>query len=269
VQDSTVNGLRLSYRLSGPDGPPIVLIHGLGGSADATYASVIRHLEDEFRVLAFDNRGVGGSDKPDANYTLEEFARDTYELMRALGIEQAHIVGHSAGGMIAQQFVLDYPDAALSLVVADAPGEMTEASRANFEQRAATVEQGGTAAIVDGVIKNGIGVQAKERYPELVERFRTSLLASPAQPYAATCRALTHLDHLARLAAFEWPVLVLRGDQDGGVPREAAEKLAAAFPNARFVEIPESGHNTPFENPEVFARLVRDFVHQTAGAARR
>ena len=267
VYDSRANGLRLSYRLDGQAGAPLVLIHGLGGSAEATYAAVIARLSD-FRVLSFDNRGVGGSDKPDGRYMLSDFARDTRELMRNVGFEQAHIVGHSLGGMIAQQFAIDYPEAALSLVLADCPGTLNAAGRAGFEQRATSVEAGGTAAIVDGVIKNGIGNEAKHRYPDLVERFRQSLLASPAKPYAASCRAASALDHLDSLAAFTKPVLVLRGDQDGGVPREAAETLAAVFADGRYQEIAASGHNTPFENAPLFAESISAFVRDRAGAAR-
>lgn len=263
MQDSSANGLRLSYRMQGEAGPAIVLIHGLGGSAEATYGPLIEAIPTGFRMLAFDNRGVGGSDKPAGPYTLADFARDTRELMRSLGIDQAHIVGHSLGGTIAQQFALDYPDAALSLVLADCPGTLTDAGRAGFEQRAATVEAGGTAAIVDGVIKNGIGTQAKDRYPERVERFRASLLASPAQPYADSCRAMMQLDLLDRLRAYPGPVLVVRGDQDGGVSREAAEALAAAFPDGRFEEVPESGHNTPFENADAFAQRVLTFLRES------
>jgi pimeloyl-ACP methyl ester carboxylesterase len=255
--------------MRGETGPTVVLIHGLGGSAEATYGDVIERLAREMRVLAFDNRGVGESDQPPGAYGLTDFARDVRELMRELDIEQAHIVGHSLGGMVAEQFALHYPGAALSLVLADCPGEMSEAGRTNFETRAATVEQGGTAAIVDGVIKNGIGAQAKERRPEAVERFRQRLLASADGPYAASCRAAANLNVLPRLASFTKPVLVLWGDQDTGVSREAAERLAAAFPQGRFEVIPESGHNTPFENPDVFAERVLQFVRQVAGAVRR
>ena len=262
------NGLRFSYRLNGSGETSVVFIHGLGGSAQATYGPVVQRLAGELQLLSFDNRGVGESDKPAGAYSLSDFARDTHEVMRAVGIDRAHIVGHSLGGMIAQQFALDYPDAALSLVLADCPGELSDAARASFEQRASAVEQGGTAAIVDGVIKNGIGVQAKERYPEAVEAFRQSLLASPAGPYAASARAAATLALLPRLSAYRQPVLVLRGDQDGGVPLEAARALAGAFPEGRFEEIPESGHNSPFENPDVFARLVGEFLRETAGVAR-
>jgi pimeloyl-ACP methyl ester carboxylesterase len=228
---------------------------------------VIDRLSQGYRVLAFDNRGVGGSDKPEGPYTLEQFARDTRELMRSVGFERAHIVGHSLGAMIAQRFALDYPDATLSLVIADAAGEMNAAGRVNFEQRAATVEAGGTAAIVEGVIKNGIGAQAKERYPELVERFRQSLLATPAKPYAASCRAAASLDLLSRLAEYRGPVLVLRGELDGALSRETGEQLAATFPAGRYEEIAETGHNTPFENADAFAHLVLGFLHQSATVA--
>jgi pimeloyl-ACP methyl ester carboxylesterase len=74
-------------------GQPIVLIHGLGGSAEATYGDVIERLQPEMRVLAFDNRGVGASDQATGGYALVNLAHDTRELMREVGIEHAHIVG--------------------------------------------------------------------------------------------------------------------------------------------------------------------------------
>lgn len=269
MQSTNAGGVRLAYALTGEQGPAIVLIHGLGGSAQATYGDVVPILQSEMRVLAFDNRGVGDSERPAGAYSLEAFARDTREVMRAADIERAHIVGHSLGGMIAQQFALDYPDAALSLTLADCPGELPEAGRKNFETRAETVEQGGTAAIVESVIKNGVGAQAKEQRPAAVERFRQTLLASDGAAYAASCRAASRLDHLRRLAHYAGSVLVLWGDQDSGVPREASEKLATSVPRGRFEVIPESGHNTPFENPDAFAVAILEFVPQGAGTGRR
>jgi 3-oxoadipate enol-lactonase len=263
----TANGHRIAYTRSGENGQPIVLIHGLGGSAEATYGDVIERLQPEMRVLAFDNRGVGASDQPADGYSLVNLAHDTHELMREVGIEAAHIVGHSFGGMIAQQFALDFPDATLSLVLADCPGEQSEAARKNFEARAKIVEEQGTAAIVAGVIQNGIGAQAKERRPEAVERFRQSLLTTAPGPYAASCRAAGALNLLARLSAYSKPVLVLWGDQDN-VPRAATEQLAAAFPHGRFEVIPDSGHNSPLENPDAFAQHILAFVREKAPVTR-
>lgn len=267
MQSTNAGGVRLAYALTAGRGPSIVLIHGLGGSAQATYGDVIPLLH-ELRVVAFDNRGVGESEAPAAPYSLEAFAHDTREVMRVAGLDRAHIVGHSLGGMIAQQFAVDYPEAVLSLTLADCPGELAQAGRTNFETRAETVERGGTAAIVAGVIQNGIGEQAKVKRPAAVERFRQTLLASDAAAYAASCRAASALDHLGRLRDFPSPVLVLWGDQDSGVPRAAAEKLAATVPNGRFDVIPESGHNTPFENPAAFAAKILEFVQQRAATVR-
>lgn len=269
MQTIDANGTRIAYTTAGENGPKVVLIHGLGGSADATYGDVIDRLSSEFQVLAFDNRGVGGSAVPDGPYALADFARDAYALMRAAGFDRAHVVGHSLGGMIAEQLAVDHPDAVLSLVIADAPGTLAEGARASFRSRADTVEQGGAAAIVEGVLANGIGTQAKERRPQAVEKFKRSLLESDARAYAASCRAAADLDLLTRLQAYQGPVLVVRGEQDSGVPLEAAQTLARAFANGRFEAIPGSGHNSPFENPEVFAELVLQFVRESEGALQR
>src|SRR5205809_7891619 len=109
----TVNGIRMFYEETG-GGEPLILIMGFGGDHLA-WAFQVRALAEHYRVVTFDNRGAGQSDAPEPPYTIRTMADDTAGLIAALGIERAHVVGVSMGGMIAQELALAYPGRVRSL----------------------------------------------------------------------------------------------------------------------------------------------------------
>ncbi len=102
-----VNDIDMYYEIHG-EGEPVVLIAGLN-SDHALYREIIPRLAESYKVVAFDNRGVGQTDKPDIPYSIEMMAEDTAGLLNALGIEQAHLLGTSMGGRIATALALRYP----------------------------------------------------------------------------------------------------------------------------------------------------------------
>ncbi len=101
-----VGEINLSYKVSG-EGHPLILINGFGGTKNALFA-VARAFAKHHRVVTFDNRGSGGSDKPTSPYGINTMAGDTIRLMDFLGIEKAHLIGLSMGGMIAQEMAIDH-----------------------------------------------------------------------------------------------------------------------------------------------------------------
>jgi len=111
----TINGCRIYYEIHG-EGEPLVLIMGLRRNLLWWYRQ-IPTLSQHFKVLAFDNRGAGRSDKPDMEYSIGLFADDTAGLTRALGLEDAHILGISMGGYIAQELALNHPDLVRDLIL--------------------------------------------------------------------------------------------------------------------------------------------------------
>src|SRR5216117_1508490 len=112
-----VNGIRVHYDVSG-DGPPVLLISGLGAPA-ASWALQVKALAPHFRVVTLDNRGVGESDlPPDPVYTTAQLADDAATLLRQLKIDRAHVIGASMGGTIAQELAIRHPRLVRSLVLA-------------------------------------------------------------------------------------------------------------------------------------------------------
>src|SRR5919109_2013406 len=138
---TVVNGLRFHYAQDG-QGPDLVLIHGLGGSL-RDWDALVPELSRHYRLLRWDVRGFGDSDKPSGPYAPQLFARDLAGLLHALGVTRAHVAGISMGGVIAQRFALDYPDLVQSLTLISTSSEVGERARRDWEKMAAVLEQRG------------------------------------------------------------------------------------------------------------------------------
>lgn len=110
-----VNDIKINYQIRG-EGEPLILIHGGSGSS-MHWLYQVPELSKHYRVIVYDVRGHGKTDKPKQEYSIELFSEDLSELMNKLEIDKAHIIGHSLGGMIAQQFALNFPNRILSLVL--------------------------------------------------------------------------------------------------------------------------------------------------------
>src|SRR5438876_639068 len=126
-------------------GTDLVLIHGLGGSL-RDWDPIVPELSRHHRLLRWDVRGFGDSDKPSGPYSPQLFARDLVGLMRALSVTRTHVVGISMGGVIAQRFTLDYPDLVQSLTLISTSSEVGERARRDWEKTAAVIEQRGFPA---------------------------------------------------------------------------------------------------------------------------
>ena len=103
-----VNGIKICYEVQGV-GDPVVLVHGFGAKKE-TWLGQFGPLSEKFKVIRFDNRGAGKSDRPNEPFTMDMFVEDIKGLMDALAIDKAHIIGWSLGGMIVQHFLLKYPE---------------------------------------------------------------------------------------------------------------------------------------------------------------
>ncbi|MGE0827136.1 MAG: alpha/beta fold hydrolase, partial [Candidatus Binatia bacterium] len=138
---ATIDGLRFHYIREG-QGSDLVLIHGLGGSLH-DWDTALPVLSHHHRVLCWDVRGCGESDKPSGPYTPQLFARDLAGLCSAVGISRAHVAGISMGGVIAQRFALDYPNLVQSLTLMSTSSEVGEQAQKAWLKIADTIEQRG------------------------------------------------------------------------------------------------------------------------------
>jgi len=241
-------------------GAPMLLIMGLGASSDWWWRTrpvlAARH-----RTLAFDNRGAGRSDAPPGPYSIPLMAADAAAVLDAAGAERAHIVGVSMGGMIAQEFALQYPERALSLILGCTSPGGPNAVRAEASaiqlltgRPKMTAEQAEEAVIP--FIYDASTPRSRIEEDLAVRR---PWYPTP-QAYAAQLAAIFAWQAFDRLARITAPTLVIHGACDRLIPAANSELIAARIPGAKLVLITQAGHLFTTDQPEAAHRAVLEFL---------
>jgi 3-oxoadipate enol-lactonase len=256
-----INGVELVYDLQGT-GEPLVLIHGAQGDR-SMFTGFIPAFTNHFRVLTFDQRGSGQSEKPDMAYSIAMLADDTATLMEHVGFTSAHIVGVSMGGMIAQEFVLRHPQRTRSLVLGcTTPGGPKavriggDALTSAYSTQPLSAEERGRALAEAAFTKGYI-----EKHPEIIGAMVESRRQRPLDPVALGHRmkaAFAH-DTYDRLSQIACPTLVITGKDDALISWENSRILAERIPGAQLVLLEPAGHCFWMEQPEQSQEALRSF----------
>lgn len=256
-------GIELWYEESG-QGAPVLFISGLGYWHWCWFRQV-PFLSRSFRVITFDNRGVGESDKPDVPYSVELFARDTADLVRGLGYDRVHVVGHSMGGMIAQELALTAPDLVDGLVlVGSTPGGAArvlpdpQALGALRPDPDLTHEQNMRQAFPTAVAPGYF-----DHHPDEMDEMVKVRMSKPTPLYAYHRQLAAGAGWpgtAGRLGGIQSPTLVVHGDQDLLVPPANGERLAELIPDAELCLLPGTGHLPFIEAAPMFNRVLGEFL---------
>ena len=242
---------------------PLVFIHGLGGDHTMWQYQVPAFCA-HFPTITIDLRGHGESTRPDRDFRIADMALDVVRLLRALGVERAHLVGLSLGGMVVQQFALDYPLATASLVLADTlcgtPTEFESVVRDAMRY----IEDNGMAAVAQTRITNAFSDAVD---PVMRDYMIDRVARNDKTAYVRAARSAVGFSVCDRLAEIAAPALVIVGEEDRVTPPLLSENIAARIPGARLVRIAGAGHISNLERPEEFNRAVRDFLSSTAQTA--
>jgi non-heme chloroperoxidase len=259
-------GVRLHYAEQGdPAGEVIVFLHAYVDSW-FSYGRVLPLLSAAYHAFAPDQRGHGGSDKPECCYTAEDYAADVDAFMDAVGVEQATLVGDSSGGLIAQRVALDYPHRVSRLVLIGSPITLVNniAVRELAEEMLAGLENPISPEFVREFVLGTIHHPIPE---EFLERAVSQSLKVPARVWRDYWEGVVlTTDDTARLGEIDAPTLILWGEQDALLPREEQEWRAAAMPNATLRVYPETGHLAHWVRPEWVVRDLEAFLKETAAA---
>jgi 3-oxoadipate enol-lactonase len=245
--------MKVAWERTG-SGPPLLLIHGLG-YARWGWEPVVEPLSHLFDVLLFDNRGIGESGAPPGPYTTAELAGDALQVLDEAGVERAHVVGTSLGGMVAQELSLATPERVDRLVlVCTLPG-----GARSFPMPEQTVRLMEARASLREYVENSL---VPDPQPELVDRILEHRVATaqPYEPWAAQAAAGAGFDAYDRLPGLTTPTLVIHGDGDTVVDPRNADLLGELIPNARVKIYPGCGHLLMWQQPELFARDLEEFL---------
>ena len=252
-----INGIDLHYEIEGA-GQPVVLIHGLGSSIK-DWEFQVPELTKKYRVVTFDLRGHGQSDKPMGPYSIAMFASDTAGLLKSLGLATAHIVGISLGGGVAFQLAIDAPALVKTLVIVNSGPSMggtPEERKKEIESRVGLVNKMGMSAMGQAL--------APRLFPRTAEAsLRDTFIARWAEndprAYLDALLSMADWDVTQQLSSIQCPTLVIASDQDYS-PLALKEAYVKQMPHAELDVIVDAHHAVPLEHPQEFNTVLKRFL---------
>jgi 3-oxoadipate enol-lactonase len=251
-------GARIYWDEEG-NGAPLLLIMGLGWASPAWYRSR-PILSEKYRTIALDNRGVGQSEAPAAPYSIAQMASDAAAVLNAARVNAAHIFGVSMGGMIAQEFALQYPHKVRSLILGCTGAGGPQAVRAEQEALQVLMTRGQdpdafAKAISRFIYDAGTPQERIEEDTALRRKWYP-----PAEAYFAQLQAIVAWEAYSRLAQISAATLVIHGENDRLVPPENARLIAARVPGAKLVVLPGASHIFTTDQPDLAHAAILDFL---------
>jgi 3-oxoadipate enol-lactonase len=263
-----VNDIEINYRLEG-DGPEtIVLVNGLADDLETWVLQMDDLLAAGYRVLRFDNRGIGASSKPAGPYSTAMFAADTKALVDELGITGFHLMGVSMGGMIAQEYALAYPSDLVSVTFGctyAAPGPFCSRMFSMWQDMAPVL---GVPFIMRDVTLWAFTTGFFEQRPDEAAEFETAMryMDQPVHAYLAQLAAIQTHDTTGRLSQITTPALVLAGEEDILIPVSLSRRLHEGVAGSAWATTP-GGHACIWEHPAPFNQVFLDFVRKNGKAS--
>ena len=258
-----LDGVALRYELTGKGDQTLVLVHEMGGSLES-WDDVAPRFAESRRVLRYDTRGAGMSQKVRGELSLDTMADDIIALLDTLGIAgKVALAGIAVGGAIALHFAARYPERTSAVAVGSPATGIAPDRRVAALERVAKIEATGMAFAVEDSMRNGYAPELRGDLKRF-EQYRARWLGNDPASYATVWRMLAGADIEGELARLRCPVLVIGGSLDRVRPPALAQALAAIVPGARYTEL-RTGHYMSVQTPELIFDCIDGFL-TTAGA---
>ena len=239
------------------EGPAVILVHGLGGTSN-TFQPLMAALSGH-RVIRPDLPGSGRSPVPHGGLSIEGYVEALVGMAKALGVDRAHIVGHSLGTIVCQHLAAGHPSLVASLTLFGALIEPPQAARDGLAVRARTARAEGMEGIADTIVANTLSAATRSGNPAAAAFVRESLMRQDGEGYARTCEALARATAAdARLISA--PTLIVAGSDDPVAPVSVGQTLADRIRGAKAVVLEGCGHWMTIEKPAECARRLGEFV---------
>jgi len=251
-------GARIYWDEEG-SGAPLLMIMGLGWTSHAWHRSR-PVLSKKYRTIALDNRGVGRSEAPAGPYSMAQMAADAAAVLNAARVNAAHVFGVSMGGMIAQEFALQFPKKVRSLILGCTAAGGPDAVRAEQEVLQVLMTRGQdpdafAKAMGPFIYDAGTSAQQIEEDTALRRKWYPS-----ADAYFAQLQGIMAWEAYGRLAQISAPTLVIHGENDRLVPAENARMIAARIPGAKLTILPQASHIFTTDQPDAAHGAILEFL---------
>lgn len=233
------------------EAPLLVCGPSLGTSVSALWSAAAQRLARHHRVIGFDLPGHGSSPAPSSTFSVADVADAVHAAATAHGVRRYHFAGVSAGGAVGLELLLQHSDSLITsaLICTGAKLRTTGA----WLERAKSVRHGGTALMLGSAAATWFAEGFTDRDPDTATALLASLRDTDAAGYAAVCEALAYFDVRDRLHSIVGDVTVIAGSKDVATPPRSVMVLAERIPGARYLELAETAHLAPAEQPDLIA----------------
>ncbi|SFW91396.1 3-oxoadipate enol-lactonase [Amycolatopsis australiensis] len=257
-----MGAVRVHRVVEGPEDGPVVVFAGSLGSDLRMWEPQVAPLAGRgYRVVRYDTRGHGASPVPPAPYTLDDLGADFVALLDDLGVERAHLVGLSLGGMTGMWLGVHAPERIESLVLCCTSAKLGPPSM--WAERARKVRAEGTASVAEAGVGRWLTEPYAKSHPDVAEFLRAMIAAVPAEGYAACCEVIERMDQLDTLPKISAPTLVIAGADDPSTPPAGhADLIADGIPGARLEVVANAAHLGNYEQPAEFTRLILEHLER-------
>jgi len=274
-----VNGIKICYEIKG-EGEPVILVHGFGDRKEHWRAQ-FGELSEHFQVIRFDNRGAGKSDRPDGVYSMELFADDINGLLDYLNLKKTHIIGHSLGGMIVQNFVLKYPKRTKKIVLINTiagivpPGALPDQGIEYYVNKSIKDNKSLQKDPLNLFIERAKKSYSREFWKQMKENPKKKFhniwsvedLVEEKTAHSLTERDYYHLGEVLkthntydRLHEIKNEVLIIAADKDRTIPLVITQRIHEKLPNSKFIVIENAGHQSILEYPHIINQHIIKFL---------
>jgi proline-specific peptidase len=274
-----VNSIKICYEIKG-EGEPVLLVHGFGNRKEHWRAQ-FKTLSKHFKVIRFDNRGAGKSDRPDMMYTMELFADDIAGLLDYLNIDKTNIIGHSLGGMILQNFALKYPNKIIKIVLINTLAGVTPPGIP--PDKGVEIYRKNAVAGIKARKKDPLNVFLHSAKYSYSRNFWKQMKENPKKKFhniwsvedlveektnnGPTVKDINHQAEALKshntynkLHEIKNKVLVLAADKDKNCPMLMNKKIHEQLPNSKFIVIENAGHQSILEYPQIINSHIIEFL---------
>jgi 3-oxoadipate enol-lactonase len=244
----------LHHTFAGPEGAEVVVLSNSLGTTLEMWDAQAGVLARRWRVLRYDMRGHGRSPVPKTPYAIADLGADLVALLDRNGIGRASLCGVSLGGMASMWVAAHAPERVDRLVLCSTSALMGPPE--TWTHRAALVRRCGMGAVADTVVARWFTPGFAATAPEVVQRIRAQLTATPPEGYAGCCEAVREMDLRPDLRAISAPTLVIAAEGDPSTPPVHARTIAGLIPGARLEVLGRGSHLVNVEAPELVTPLV-------------
>ena len=245
-------------------GPPLIMVHGIGGRRSG-WDDIVARLKSDFTCIRYDLRGHGASPVPPVPYSLDELVEDLEALRARLGIEKAHIIGHSLGGMIGPAYARTYPDRVLTLGLLSTAAGRTEEDAARVKGVVTAMEQKGIPNILNTLIDRWFTDDFLAKNRDLVDARLQEVLTTPPEVFLSVFRVYASTEMGPWLHQIAIPCLVLTGELDGGCNPRLNTFIDSQLPDSELVILPGLKHSILKEAAAEVADNVKRFIKAHGG----